>query len=304
MRQYLKALNQVRLEGRYKKGPQNSGSFALCGVTMRFDMKDGFPMITTRSLKGSWKAAVSELLWILSGSTNATVLQEKYGVHLWDKWIEPTFGLHQELGFSIPKGELGPVYGHQLRNWGATRNPDGTFLNNGRDQLQAVIESIIKTPGYRRHVISLYNPADFNAQDGGELVWICTCHGTNIHFLCFEDEAGNKKMDMFHLQRSGDLPIGVPFDIMQYALFFMLVAKVTGYEAGEMVYTISDAHIYENQMDAVNVLLSRKPLALPNVVIPNISDLSIETVSELTVADFQLIGYESHPAIKDIPVEV
>lgn len=304
MKQYLEALRDVRKNGVFKKGPQNAGTFAVCGVTMRFNMADGFPMITTRSLKGSLKAAVSELLWILSGSTNAYVLQEDYGVHLWDRWIDPTFELHQKLGFKLPKGELGPVYGHQLRNWGATRLPDGTFLNNGRDQLQAVIEGIIKTPGYRRHVISLYNPADFNSQDGGELVWICTCHGTNIHFLCFEDEAGNKKMDMFHLQRSGDMPIGVPFDIMQYALLFQMVAKVTGYEAREMAYTISDAHIYENQIESVDLLLDREPYPLPSIILPDISDLSVATVSKLRVTDFQLVGYESHPAIKNIPVEV
>ena len=303
MKQYIHALKEVYEKGRFKQGPQASGSYALCGVTMRFKMNEGFPLITVRSLAGSWKALVSELLWVLSGSSDERVLEEKYGVKFWRPWVRPCFELHQQLGFSLTEGELGPVYGHQLRNFGATRNSDGTFQNNGRDQLQAVIDGIGKFPGYRRHVITLYNPKDFNAQNGDELVWICTCHGSFIHFMCFEEE-GNKKMDMLHLQRAGDMIVGVPFDIAEYALFFLLVSRVTGYEANEMVYVVSDAHIYENHSEASKEILTRAPKKLPKVSIPDVSELSIETILRLTVDDFVLSDYDSHPAIKDIPVEV
>ncbi len=300
MKQYQDALRLIRTNGVYKKGPQKSGAYSLAGVQMRFDLSKGlFPMLTIRDLSGSWKAAVSELLWILSGSTDNRVLNEKYGIHFWDSWVDPAHKVHQEIGFNLERGELGPIYGHQMRKFGATRNTDGTFQDNGRDQLSIVVEGLRENPGYRRHLITLYNPRDFNAPDGSELVFISTCHGTLIHFLCYGD-----RLDMHHVQRSGDFPIGIPFNIAEYALLLLMVSKVTGYRPGEMVHTVSDAHIYENQTENVDELLTREPMPLCKVKIPDISDISIETVSQLKVQDFVLEEYTSHPAMKDIPVEV
>jgi len=273
MQQYLDLVKHVLEKGQKKSDPQKVGNLAICGYQMRFDMADGFPFITSRSLKGSWKSMVHELLWFLSGSTNVADLN-KNGVHFWDIWATPEICQQMEL----PPGELGPIYGKQWRAF----NGGG---DKPVDQIARLIEDLKKNPDSRRHIVSSWNPVD------ADKVFVAPCHC----FFKFFHADGELSLHLF--QRSADVPIGVPFNIAEYSLLLMMVAQVVGMKPKEFVHTISDAHIYLDQVDAMKELIIREPKKLPRVKInPDVKD-----IFDFKYEDFELIEYDPLPGIK-IPV--
>lgn len=275
MVQYIELLKYILKHGEEKTDPQKVGNFAVCGYQMRFDLNDGFPLITTRSMKGAWRAMVYELLWILSGSTNVKDLN-KNDVHIWDIWATPE--ICKPLG--LKTGELGPVYGKQWRSF------DGGARKNV-DQIKNVIHDLKTNPDSRRLIVSAWNPVDVDK------VFVAPCHC----FFKFFHAGGKLSLHVF--QRSGDVPVGIPFDIAEYALLLMMVAQVTGLTAKDLVYTISDAHIYKNQIKEVKELIKRKPMKLPTVKInPKVKD-----IFKFKFEDFTLENYNSHPFMK-IPVSL
>lgn len=273
MKQYLDVLKDILENGKKKSDPQGVGNIARCGYQMRFSMDDGFPLITERSLKGSWKAIVAEMLWFLSGSTHIEDLH-KYGVHVWDQWV--TAEICASLGLS--PGELGPLYGKQWR-----------AFNGGKekpiDQISTVIEGLKRNPDSRRHLVTSWNPAEIDD------VFIAPCHG--IFHLFHSDGV----LDLHLFQRSADVPVGVPFNIAGYSLLLLMIAQVTGLKAGELVHTLSDAHIYMDQIESIKVLLIRDPRPLPRVTI----NPEVQNILEFRPEDFILERYDPHPSMK-IPV--
>jgi thymidylate synthase len=273
MQQYLDLVDHVLKKGKKKTDPQKIGNIAVCGYQLRFDLNDGFPLITTRSMKGSWKAMVYELLWFLSGSTKVADLN-KNGVHLWDMWATPE--ICGPLG--LEPGDLGPIYGKQWRSFdGGGEKPV--------DQISNLIRDLKTNPDSRRLVVTAWNPVEVDK------VFIAPCHSL---FKFFHAD-GELSLHVF--QRSADVPIGVPFDIAEFALLLMMVAQVTGLKAKDLVYTLSDTHIYLDQIDAVKELLTRTPRDLPRVKI----NPEIKGIFDFTFEDFTLEGYDPHPPIK-IPV--
>lgn len=290
MEQYLDVLRNVAENGFYRENPHNptneaEASLGLPGLSMRFDLRDNaFPLITCRSLAGgSWKALVYELLWFLSGSTDIADLQ-KHGVNFWNSWASPdTSG---KYGYSGT--EIGPIYGHQLRNFGATRNSYGTFAKDGFDQIERLVQDLQESPNSKRHMVTTWNPFD------ADRVFIAPCHGI---FKCFVAQ-GELTLMMF--QRSADVPIGVPFNIGSYSLLTHMLAQVTGLKAREFVHFLADAHIYMNQMEYVAEILRRTPKPLPQIRLnPDITD-----IFDFKFEDVELVGYDPHPAIAGIPVAV
>ncbi len=273
MRQYLELVNHVLTNGQRKTDPQGVGNIAVCGYQMRFNLADGFPLITTRSMKGSWKAMVHELLWFLSGSTKVADLN-KYGVHLWDMWATPE--ICQQ--YNLEPGDLGPIYGKQWR----------AFNGGGEqpiDQIKNLIELLEKNPDSRRLIVTSWNPAEVDK------VFVAPCHC----FFQFFHAQGELSLHLF--QRSADVPIGVPFNIAEYALLLLIVARATGLRPKEFVHTLSDAHIYLDQIEQMKELLKREPKPLPRVKInPEVKD-----IFGFKFEDFTLEAYDSHPPIK-IPV--
>ncbi len=273
MQQYLDLVKHVLEKGQKKTDPQKVGNLAVCGYQMRFDMADGFPFITSRSLKGSWKSMVYELLWFLSGSTNVADLN-KNGVHFWDIWATPE--ISGKMGY--PAGELGPIYGKQWRAF----NGGG---DKPVDQIARLIEDLKRNPDSRRHVVSSWNPVD------ADKVFVAPCHC----FFKFFHAEGELSLHLF--QRSADVPIGVPFNIAEYSLLLMMVAQVVGMKPKEFVHTLSDTHIYLDQVDAMKELITRTPKKLPRVKInPN-----VKNIFDFKYEDFELVDYDPHPGIK-IPV--
>lgn len=273
MKQYLDLVKHVLEKGKKKTDPQGVGNLAVCGYQMRFDMEDGFPFITTRSLKGSWKSMVHELLWFLSGSTNVADLN-KNDVHFWDIWATPE--VSGKMGY--PPGELGPIYGKQWRAF----NGGG---DKPVDQISRLIEDLKSNPDSRRLIVSSWNPVD------ADRVFVAPCHC----FFKFFHAEGELSLHLF--QRSADVPIGVPFNIAEYSLLLMMVAQVTGLKAKEFVHTLSDTHIYLDQVDAMKELITREPQALPRVKInPN-----IKNIFDFKYEDFELVDYNPLPSMK-IPV--
>ena len=275
MVKYLELVEDVLTHGKLKKGSQAVSALTVYGRQIHYNLGEGFPLITTRDMSGSWRALVGELLWIMSGSDKAGDLH-KHGVHLWDQWATPqTSG---KLG--LPDGELGPIYGPQLRNFGGKV-----------DQLTQVIGMLQRNPNTRRAMISLWNLGDVEI-DGVEKVFIAPC----VAMLHFTHQDGELGLHVF--QRSVDVPIGVPFDVAEYALFLMLVAKEVGLKPSTLVHTMSDTHIYEDQVPAMKELLKRKPRSRPTITI---TDSPSGGLLDHRVEDFQLHGYDPHPRIK-IPV--
>lgn len=273
MKQYLEMLKHVLENGKEKTDPQGVGNLAICGYQMRFRLDDGFPLITTRDLSGSWKAMVCELLWFLSGSTNVKDLH-KHDVHFWDIWATPE--ICESLGLEI--GDLGPIYGKQWRDF------DGGGIHNV-DQITNVINDIKENPDSRRLVVTSWNPKEVNE------VFVAPCHC----FFKFFHADGELSLHLF--QRSADVPIGVPFNIAEYSLLLLMVAQVTGLKPGEFIHTISDAHIYLDQVSGAEKQLVRKPKSLPRVMINS----AVENIFDFKFEDFSLEGYDPHPKIK-IPV--
>jgi thymidylate synthase len=259
MRQYLDLLRHVRDNGIKRSDRTGTGTLGVFGYQMRFDLAEGFPLVTTKKLHV--KSIIHELLWFLSGSTNIRYLQEN-GVRIWDEWADET-------------GELGPVYGKQWRSWAA---PDGRSI----DQMAQVVEAIRTNPYSRRHIVSAWNPADVEAMA------LPPCH------CLFQFHVADGKLSCQLYQRSADIFLGVPFNIASYALLTMMMAQVTGLQQGEFVHTFGDAHLYLNHIEQARLQLSRAPRTLPVMRLnPAVTD-----IFGFRYEDFTLEGYEPHPHIK------
>lgn len=276
MRQYQTILKRVFREGKHKSDRQHVGNISVLAHTARYDLSKGFPLITTRSLRGSFKAAVIELLWFLTGESRIDFLQ-KHGVHLWDQWATPEICAM----YKLQPGNLGNIYGPQWRHWHTTTGGE-------IDQIQRVVDDLRNNPDGRRHIVSAWNPEDVTK------VFVAPCH------CLFNFYHAEGQLDLHLFQRSADVPIGVPFNIAEYALLLKMMAQVTNLAVGELVHTTSDTHIYLDQIDAMKILLERSPRKLPTVEInPDVKD-----IFSFRLEDFELRNYNPHPAIKGIPCAV
>jgi thymidylate synthase len=264
MRQYLDLMRHILEHGTRKNDRTGTGTLSVFGPQLRFDLQAGFPLLTTK--KVHLKSIIHELLWFLKGETNVRYLREN-GVSIWDEWADD-------------KGELGPVYGYQWRSWPA---PDGRHI----DQMAKVIEDIGRNPDSRRLIVSAWNVADL------ESMALMPCHA----FFQFYVADGTLSCQLY--QRSADLFLGVPFNIASYAALTLMVAHVCNLRPGEFVHTFGDTHLYLNHLEQAREQLSRQPRPLPRMILNpdarNLFDFSYE--------DFNLVGYEPHPAIK-APVAV
>ena len=259
MKQYTDLLRHVLAHGNPKTDRTGTGTISVFGYQMRFNLADGFPLLTTK--KVHLKSIIHELLWFLQGSTNIAYLKEN-GVRIWDEWADEN-------------GNLGPVYGYQWRNW---PKPDGSHI----DQITQVVNAIKKNPDSRRLIVSAWNVADVDQMK------LPPCHA----FFQFYVADGKLSCQLY--QRSADIFLGVPFNIASYALLTMMVAQVCGLELGDFVHTLGDAHIYTNHMEQVHEQLSRDIRPLPQMKInPNVKD-----IFGFKFEDFELVNYDPHPAIK------
>ena len=258
MRQYLDLMNYVRETGTKKPDRTGTGTLSVFGYQMRFNLEEGFPLITTK--KVHLKSIIYELLWFLKGSTNIDYLNE-HGVSIWDEWADE-------------RGELGPVYGAQWRSW---PTQDG----NSIDQISDVITRIKSDPDSRRLIVSAWNVSQI------EKMALPPCHAL------FQFYVAKGRLSCQLYQRSADIFLGVPFNIASYALLILMVAKATGLKAGDFVHTLGDAHLYLSHLNQVDEQLKRKPFALPKMNIKN----EITDILEFEYEDFSLEDYESHPHI-------
>jgi thymidylate synthase len=261
MKQYCDLMRHVLAHGNKKEDRTGTGTLSVFGYQMRFNLADGFPLLTTK--KVHLKSIIHELLWFLQGSTNIAYLKEN-GVRIWDEWADEN-------------GNLGPVYGYQWRNW---PKPDGTHI----DQITQVVNAIKNNPDSRRLIVSAWNVADVDQMK------LPPCHA----FFQFYVADGKLSCQLY--QRSADIFLGVPFNIASYALLTMMVAQVCDLKLGDFVHTLGDAHIYTNHMDQVNEQLSRDLRALPTMRInPEVKD-----IFGFKFEDFELTNYDPHPAIKGV----
>jgi len=259
MRQYHDLMEKVLKQGVEKRDRTGTGTLSVFGHQMRFDLADGFPLMTTKKL--FVKAIVYELLWFLAGETNVRTLQ-KNGVTIWDEWADAN-------------GELGPVYGHQWRSW-----PDG---HGGTiDQIANLIADIKRNPDSRRLIVTAWNPADVPKMA------LPPCH------CLFQFYVANGKLSCQLYQRSADIFLGVPFNIASYALLTMMVAQVTGLKPGEFIHSFGDAHLYLNHLDQAREQLSRRPYPLPAMRI----NPAVKDIFAFRYEDFALENYQAHPTIR------
>jgi thymidylate synthase len=264
MNQYLNLLQHVLDHGTEKSDRTGTGTLSVFGYQMRFNMKDGFPLMTTKKLH--LKSIIYELLWFLKGDTNIKYLNDNK-VNIWNEWADKD-------------GNLGHIYGFQWRSW-----PD--YNGKSVDQIAQVIQAIKSNPDSRRHIVSAWNVADLNNMA------LPPCH------VLFQFYVANGELSCQLYQRSADIFIGVPFNIASYSLLLLMVAQVTGLKPGEFVHTFGDAHIYKNHLDQVSIQLSRQPRALPAMHLNN----AVTDINGFSFEDFVLEGYDPHPHIKgDISV--
>lgn len=264
MKQYLDLLKHIRDNGVVKQDRTGIGTKSIFGYQMRFDLQQGFPLLTTK--KVHLKSIIYELLWFISGDTNIKYLKE-HGVSIWDEWADTN-------------GDLGPVYGHQWRSWST---PDGKSI----DQLVNVIDTIKNNPDSRRILVSAWNPGEVDKMA------LPPCH------CLFQFYVAEGKLSCQLYQRSADTFLGVPFNIASYSLLTMMIAQVCGLQPGEFIHTTGDTHLYLNHIEQVNLQLSREPRVLPKMIInPEVTDLF-----SFKYEDFRLEGYEPWPTIK-APVAV
>lgn len=259
MQQYLHLLKHILTNGTRKDDRTGTGTLSVFGYQMRFDLQQGFPLLTTKKLH--LKSIVHELLWFLTGSTNIAPLKAN-GVSIWDEWADA-------------HGELGPVYGHQWRSWPM---PDGGHI----DQIAQVVQSLRHNPDSRRHVVSAWNVADIDRMA------LPPCH------MMFQFYVANGRLSCQLYQRSADTFLGVPFNIASYALLTMMMAQVCNLQPGEFIHTLGDAHIYLNHIEQAQLQLSREPRSLPTMRInPSVND-----IFGFAYSDFELADYNPHPHIK------
>ncbi|MBZ9629229.1 thymidylate synthase [Salegentibacter sp. LM13S] len=269
MKQYHELLQHILDNGTDKGDRTGTGTRSIFGHQLRFDLSEGFPMVTTKKLH--LKSIIYELLWFLKGDTNVKYLQEN-GVRIWNEWADEN-------------GDLGPVYGKQWRNWN----------NEDIDQINEIIETLKKNPNSRRMLVSAWNPSVLpdssksfseNVADGKAA--LPPCHA----FFQFYVADGKLSLQLY--QRSADVFLGVPFNIASYALLTMMMAQVCGYEAGDFIHTFGDVHIYSNHVEQVKLQLSREPRALPKMKI----NPEIKNIFDFDYKDFKLEDYNPHPGIK------
>jgi thymidylate synthase len=275
VRQYLDLLRRILDQGRPREDRTGTGTIGVFGHQMRFDLREGFPLVTTK--KVHLKSIIGELLWFLRGETHVGSLQAA-GVKIWDEWATP----EQTARFGRKEGDLGPVYGHQWRNFGATKNEDGSYRNDGVDQIANVVAQIKKNPHSRRLIVSGWNPKE------ADEVALPPCH-TLFQFYV---QDGALSCQLY--QRSADVFLGVPFNIASYALLTMMIAHVTDLRPGEFVHSFGDAHLYKNHLEQARLQLSREPRPLPRMILdPNVKD-----IFGFRQESFTLEGYDPHPHIK------
>jgi thymidylate synthase len=280
MKQYLDLMRHIRDNGTFKGDRTGTGTYSVFAHQMRFNLADGFPLLTTK--KVHLKSIIHELLWFLSGDTNVKYLQD-HGVSIWNEWATA----EQCARFGRTEGELGAVYGHQWRNFGATQNADGSFSADGFDQIKTLIHDIKHNPNSRRLIVSGWNPAEANQ------VALPPCH------TLFQFYVANGKLSCQLYQRSADVFLGVPFNIASYALLTMMIAQVCDLGLGDFVWTGGDCHLYSNHLEQTDLQLSREPLPLATMRLnPDVKD-----IFSFTFEDFTLENYQSHAAIK-APVAV
>lgn len=259
MKQYIDLLKHVMQEGTFKSDRTGTGTRSVFGYQMRYDLSEGFPILTTKKLH--LRSIVYELLWFLRGDTNIKYLNDN-GVSIWNEWADEN-------------GDLGPIYGHQWRSW---EGADGKTI----DQIEQVVESLKNNPDSRRHIICAWNVGQIDEMA------LPPCHAL------FQFYVADGRLSCQLYQRSADIFLGVPFNVASYALLTMMMAHVTGYKLGDFVHTLGDAHIYANHFEQVKLQLTRSPYDLPkmqlNPEVKNIFDFKFE--------DFELLDYQSHPHIK------
>lgn len=259
MRQYLQLLGHILDHGVPKSDRTGTGTLSVFGCQMRFDLAEGFPLLTTKRLH--LRSIIHELLWFLSGETNIRYLHE-HGVTIWDEWADAN-------------GELGPIYGYQWRSW---PTPEGGHI----DQISQVIERIRTNPASRRLIVSAWNVADLPKMA------LPPCH------LLFQFYVAQGRLSCQLYQRSADLFLGVPFNIASYALLTMMVAQVCGLEVGDFIHTLGDTHLYLNHVEQARLQLSREPRPLPRMTL----NPAVRSVFDFRYEDFTLSGYDPHPTIK------
>lgn len=259
MRQYIDLLRHVLEHGRPREDRTGTGTKSVFGYQMRFNLEEGFPVVTTKKLH--LKSIIHELLWFLDGDTNVKYLQDN-GVRIWNEWADEN-------------GDLGHIYGYQWRSW---PTPEGTFI----DQISQLINDIKTNPTSRRLIVSAWNVGDLDKMN------LPPCH------LLFQFYVNEGKLSCQLYQRSADIFLGVPFNIASYALLTMMVAQVTGLKAGDFVHTFGDAHIYNNHFDQVNLQISRTPFPLPQMQI----NPDVKSIFDFKYDDFGLVNYKCHPHIK------
>ena len=272
MRQYLDLLRHVRDHGDRKGDRTGTGTLSVFGYQMRFDLDEGFPLVTTKRIH--LKSVIHELLWFLRGDTNTAYLKE-HGVSIWDEW-------------ATEDGDLGPIYGYQWRSWPA---PSGTHI----DQITQVVEQIRTNPDSRRIIVSAWNPADLpdervSPQDNvraGRMA-LAPCHAFFQFYVC----DGRLSCQLY--QRSADIFLGVPFNIASYALLTMMIAQVCGLRPGDFIHTLGDAHLYANHLEQADLQLSREPHSLPTLQL----NPAVDELLAFGYDDFQLLDYEHHPHIR------
>lgn len=261
MKQYLELLRRIRKEGVEKGDRTGTGTISVFGHQMRFNLEEGFPILTTKKLH--LKSIIHELLWFISGDTNVKYLQEN-GVRIWNEWADEN-------------GDLGHIYGYQWRSW-----PD--YKGGTIDQLSQVIDTLKHNPNSRRIIVSSWNVGDLDNMN------LPPCHAF------FQFYVANGKLSLQLYQRSADVFLGVPFNIASYALLLLMMAKEVGLQPGEFIHTLGDAHIYLNHLEQVDLQLSREPFSLPKMEL----NPDVKSIFDYKFEDFSLVGYESHPHIKGI----
>ena len=269
MQQYLDLIRHIQNQGSEKTDRTGTGTKSVFGYQMRFDLSKGFPLVTTKKIHV--KSVIHELLWFLKGDTNIQYLQDN-GVRIWNEWADA-------------KGDLGPIYGHQWRNWNS----------EGIDQIQDVIQTLKLNPDSRRMIISAWNPSvlpdtsiSFAENVANNKAALPPCHAF------FQFYVADNKLSCQLYQRSADVFLGVPFNIASYALLTMMVAQVCGFQSGEFVHTFGDTHIYSNHQEQIATQLERTPKPLPIMKLNS----KIKDILDFTYDDFELIGYDPHPLIR------
>ena len=259
MRQYHDLLNRILDDGVEKSDRTGTGTLSVFGHQMRFDLGEGFPVVTTKKIH--LRSVIAELLWFLRGSTNVSWLQER-GVSIWDEWADA-------------EGELGPIYGYQWRSW---PTPDGGSI----DQIARLVDGIVENPDSRRHIVSAWNVADV------EDMALPPCH------TLFQFYVADGRLSCQLYQRSADVFLGVPFNIASYALLTHMVAQVTGLEVGDFVHTLGDAHLYLNHIEQARQQLEREPRVLPVLRLNS----ERRQLDEFDIDDIEVLGYDPHPLIR------